>query len=63
MSPEEARGDVLTVEELCQRLRTSERMLERLARDEGFPLRRGTPQGARWSEVVAWLTTRRLRPW
>lgn len=53
----------LTIEELVQRLKMSEKTLRELAQTNGFPLRRISPHGtiyAVWSDVFDWLKKRPL---
>lgn len=57
---ENAASDLITIDELGSRMRLSVKTLKQLARDEGCPLFRVTPNGLAlgfWSEIRAWICT------
>ena len=57
-----ATHDVLSIDELSQRLRLSVKVLRELAKTRGFPLWRLTPRGplsADWADVQKWITKNR----
>jgi hypothetical protein len=54
--------DLLTLDEVAQRLRLSPKTIKRLRRDAGLPLFRILPNGALfgcWPEIARWVLKRR----
>jgi excisionase family DNA binding protein len=56
-------SDILTIDEISQRLRISVKTLRELARDKEFPVWRVTPRApisGYWSEVDKWIKKHRV---